>query len=227
MLAAALGNATAVQAAEPKKWRPTIFGKLDAWQVAIAGSHLLPGYFLELAAHEYVGHALPITLSGGTVTKVSILPERIDETWFLGATRFDGAFTRSELVFIYMGPYMMDVFLFSAAEALFASGAVPYDSYLAPVLFITGELLPWWDFMSTLTNPHREADLALFERDLRVHPAVTRTVGGIIAGGGLALMTLRAVKIFSKKLRFSLPTCPKITFAPSITADGVGFTIRF
>ena len=54
MLAAVLGNATAVQAAEPKKWRPTLFGKLDAWQTAIAASHLLPGYFLQIAAHEGV-----------------------------------------------------------------------------------------------------------------------------------------------------------------------------
>jgi hypothetical protein len=74
----ALSLAGPANAAEksPKKERPTLFGKLDAWQVAIAGSHLLPGYFLQIAGHEYVGHALPITLAGGTVLEVNILPKR-------------------------------------------------------------------------------------------------------------------------------------------------------
>lgn len=226
ILAVALVGAVTAEAAEPKKWRPPLFGKINAWQLAIAGSHLLPGYFLHISAHEYIGHALPITLAGGTVTKVSIVPERIDGTWYLGATHFDGDFTRGELVFIDLGPYMMDAFLFSLTETLFASGAVRHDSILAPALFVTGELLPWWDFTAAVLNPSADSDLAMFERDLRVHPAITRTIGGVVAAGGLALLTWRAIKILNKKSP-RIRKMPKITFVPFITADGVGFTIRF
>jgi hypothetical protein len=207
----------------PKKSRPTLFGKLDAWNVALAASHLLPSYFLQIAAHEGVGHALPITLAGGKVTRVTILPERHgDGTWSAGSTEFEGTFTPVETAFITLGPHMADVFLFTLTETLFASGAVPYGSPLAPILLVTGEFWPWWDFTSSLLNPSPANDLSVFEHELHVHPAITRTIGGVISAGGLVLMTMRLVKMLVLPKSAVKPTVKVVVYGL-----GLGITVRF
>lgn len=216
-------------AAEPilKKPRPTLFGKLDAWQVAIAGSHLLPGYFLEIAAHEYVGHALPITLADGTVLGVNVLPKRYGDTWFMASTRFEGTFTKMEMGFIDLGPYLLDFTLFTATEMLFISGAVSNDSIIAPILLVTGEFWPWLDFTSAVFDANKAGDLTAFEKDVGVHPAITRTIGGVLSAAGLVALTLRAIKIIRRKDDAVTKKRSTVTLSPFVSASGIGIILRF
>jgi hypothetical protein len=127
--------------------------------------------------------------------------------------------------FIDLGPHLLDLALFTATETLFASGAVPHDSFIAPILLVTGEFWPWWDFTSAILNPSPANDLSVFERELRVHPAITRTIGGLISAGGLVLMTMRTIKIVAPK---GLPKpVTKPTVAVTLHGMGIGVTVRF
>lgn len=223
LVAAFANTATAKELRGDDKARPTVFGRLDAWNAALMVGHLLPGYVLNISTHEYVGHALPITLAGGKVRSVTIIPERDEDgTWWLGSTSFEGTFTPAENTFLTLGPYMIDAMLFTLTETLFASGAVPYDSLLAPILFVSGEFWPWWDFTSAVISSNSASDLALFENELHVNPAITRTIGFVLSASGLVLMTTRLWKILVHPKSVAKP---KVKFA--IQGSGISIMVRF
>tara|TARA_B100000315_G_scaffold258956_1_gene312936 strand:+ start:1500 stop:2192 length:693 start_codon:yes stop_codon:yes gene_type:complete len=169
--------------------------------IKIALATIPLAYMSEIMLHEG-SHALTGTIYGLELERISFFPDYVDlgggkKKFYLGHVKFKDRHLASpaESAHISMAPYIMHAILFSTSEVLFETGVVPHDSYVAPILFMMGEVAPWVSFTKSVI---KSADFENFEESTGVHPGITRSVGVMISIVGACLIVRRGMKIFRK-----------------------------
>lgn len=196
---------------------------LNYTNIKIALATLFPAYWLHITIHEGT-HALTALSYGARIKEFIVWPHsrmidgknelslgRISYTW---RTRV----TNSERAMVHISPLITNAVLFSASEVLFATDIITSDSYLAPIIFVVGELYPWIDFTKTVLFSR---DIEYFEGYSSLPPAAVRITGGIAAALGACALVYRAIQIFGKK-RKKEKKDSRVLFHPIIDKDYMG-----
>lgn len=196
--------------------------ELDKKKLVVGIAALVPAYFAHVVIHEGT-HALTAISQGATITDFRFWPSISNDHfyWGLVTANWPGEPSEAKKAIFDIAPQITNVILFSATETLFATGAVPMDSYGAVLLFVFGEAATWLSFTSTAIH---SVDIANFETSTGLHPAITRSIGAAISLAGLYFMARRAHKIFWKS-----KSPPKVSdrFQPSFAASGKEMTVAF
>lgn len=175
--------------------------ELNMRNLDIGAMALVPAHFLRMFIHEQ-SHAAVARSYGASITKFVIWPEKIDGKIVLGYTEYIDFGRRSDIIptdrqlaLIAIAPVISDLIIFSATETAFALDGISYDSYLAPLIFLVGEVMPWIDFVQTAII---SSDIREFEKRTGWSPTIIRSAGVVIAFAGGYLLVRRAGKIFLK-----------------------------
>lgn len=196
--------------------------KINSDNLRIGLIGFIPAFLFQAFVHERT-HAAIAKSQGAKIVEFSFYPVRKEREFYFGLTTAEWPKepTDRQAAYFYIAPAITNLIVFSATETAFALDGIDCASYLAPVIFLVGELGPWVDFTRRIIVSN---DISQFEMKSGVPPLITRSVGMAASFLGGYLLIKRAKKIFWRPAKKTAVRRVKLTPFSDI---GASITMEF
>jgi len=183
------------------------------WGLAMAP----PTYVIGVVTHEGT-HAIAAKLVGAEVTSITFWPGRDPDTgaFHFGLTKVKGLYGRSEKVFFYIAPKIVDVALLGGFAALVLTDAWPTNRYgqLALTVLATGF---WVDFSKDVLAFRKSNDVVKIFDQWCIHGVGRQLAVRLVYTGAIAGLGYLVYRGYDRTFTEPTAPAPRATVMPVFT----------